>query len=111
MADNIPGLIDYDFGAGTYHLPAGTGPFVLKMDASANFIWARSTAQITTAPNAQSYASSIALDGAGNIYSTGNFYAGTYDFDPGAASFPIVPESVDIYVSKLDANGNFRVGQ
>jgi hypothetical protein len=50
---------------------------------------------------------SIAVDGAGNIYTTGSF-RGTVDFNPGPDS--IIVSSVgnnDIFIQKLDANGNF----
>jgi hypothetical protein len=101
-------LTDFDFGAGTAYISSTSGPFVLKMDASANFIWVKSTASITTAVNAQSYSTGLALDATGNIYTTGGFYAGTYDFDPNAATFLMTPVgAVDAYVSKLDTNGNF----
>ena len=53
------------------------------------------------------YGSSIALDGSGNVYTTG-FFEGTSDFDPGAGVFNLTSAgSVDIFVSKLDASGNF----
>lgn len=49
----------------------------------------------------------IAVDGDGNVYSTGSFSL-TADFDPGPDSFLLTSEGQrDVYISKLDKNGNF----
>lgn len=100
-------LADFDFGPGTYYLPDTTGSFILKINSDANFIWAKSTANRTGCCNSQSYSNGISLDSAGNIYTIGDFYAGTYDFDPSASTFLMTPNTVDLYVSKLDIDGNF----
>ena len=49
----------------------------------------------------------IAVDQSGNVYTSGVFF-GTADFDPGAGTFNMTSNgSVDIFISKLDMNGNF----
>lgn len=51
----------------------------------------------------------ITVDGLGNVYSVGSF-EGTIDFDPGTAVFNMTSTSAtsgDIFISKLDSNGNF----
>lgn len=49
----------------------------------------------------------ISVDDSGNIYTIGNFY-GTVDFDPGSGSFYLTSHGgSDIFISKLDSNGNF----
>ena len=57
-----------------------------------------------------SVGTSIKFDAAGNSYTTGQF-EGTVDFDPGPGVFNLTsPGSggeTDIYISKLDAAGNF----
>ena len=53
------------------------------------------------------YAKSIAVDSSGNVYTTGYFY-GTVDFNPGTGVFNLTSAGVsDIFISKLDASGNF----
>jgi len=50
---------------------------------------------------------SIATDASGNVYATGSFY-GTVDFDPGVATFNLTSAgNNDIFISKLNASGNF----
>ena len=56
-------------------------------------------------------ARSIAIDDAGNVYSTGKFGA-TADFDPGAGVYNLTAAGgslggYEIFVSKLDSSGNF----
>lgn len=53
----------------------------------------------------------ITTDAAGNVYTLGLFN-GTADLDPGSGTFNVTSVgSADIYVSKLDANGNFVWGK
>jgi gliding motility-associated-like protein len=56
---------------------------------------------------------SVGVDGQGNVYSTGLFEH-TIDMDPGAGVYNITGGGFDeygIYISKLDANGNFVWGK
>ncbi len=101
---NFNGSVDFNPGAGTFSLTT-VGPddiFVSKLDASGNFVWAKQMG----GPNAdQGYA--IALDASGNVYTTGSFNISA-DFNPGAATFNLFSSGgYDIFVSKLDVNGNF----
>lgn len=49
----------------------------------------------------------IAIDVAGNVYTTG-YFGGVVDFDPGAGTYTLSSAGgFDIFVSKLDASGNF----
>ncbi len=98
------GTANLDPGAGTYNLtdPAGGDVFVSKLDGAGNFVYAKSMGGA-----GQGAGYSIALDGSGNIYTTG-IYDGTADFDPGAGTYNLTfAGSLDVFVSKLDASGNF----
>jgi hypothetical protein len=98
------GAGDFDPGVGTYSLtPIGDKDiFVSKLDANGGFVWAR--AMGGTLIDA---ASAIAVDVAGNVYTTGGF-AGTADFDPGPNTSTLTAVwGADIFISKLDANGDF----
>ncbi len=99
-------IADFDFGAGTYFLPGTAGSFVLKMDSNAGFIWAKSTVQSTIDITTNSQGNGLVLDSAGNIYTVGAFMS-SCDFDPSANTFALTAENLDVYVSKLDTNGNF----
>jgi hypothetical protein len=96
--------IDFDPGAAAFELtPTGTDIFVLKLNAAGDFVWAK---QIGGAGD--QYANSLALDAAGNVYTTG-YYTNTTDFDPDATSVYNLNNGGgnDIFISKLSAAGNF----
>lgn len=103
------GGIDFDPGAGTFNLNAGVGGslFISKLDALGNFVWAKEFLQSpATASGASNNAYSIAVDKSGNVLTTGTF-TGTVDFDPGVGTNYLGTSSPRVFVSKLDALGNF----
>jgi len=84
----------------------GQDIFVAKYDGSGNFVWAKQMGGPL-----DEWSTTIALDASGNIYTTGAFY-GTCDFDPGTGNFDMTSSgnpsaNYDIFISKLDASGNF----
>jgi hypothetical protein len=99
--------VDFDPGVGVYKLGAGPvgATFISKLDVNGNFVWAKSFSEVISTGGGNSYGFAIAIDGSGNIYTTGQFY-GTVDFDPGVG-VAILNGIDDIFISKLDANGNF----
>lgn len=100
--------VDFDPSASAYLLTAtGTteDTYISKFDSSGNFIWAR---QIGGTDYTDAVA--ITIDSTANIYATGQF-AGTTDFDPGAATVNLSSSSSnyeDFFVFSLDSAGNFN---
>jgi hypothetical protein len=100
----INGTVDFDPGAGIYNLTSAGGGdiFVSKLDAMGNFVWAKIIGS-TGGDNGES----LAVDASGNVYITG-YFQGTVDFDPGAGTQNLYSvDDRDIFISKLDASGNF----
>jgi hypothetical protein len=96
------GTSDFDPGSSTYTLMATNSDiFISKLDGSGNFVWAK-----TISGPQNEIGLGIALDTFGNVHITGNFQ-GTPDFDPGTGTFTLTAISADVFVSKLDAAGNF----
>ena len=96
--------VDFDPGVGVFNLttPGITvvNIFVLKLNASGNFIWAKQMIG-----NATSGGSFINIDASGNALITG-FFSGTVDFDPGLAVLNLNSNGGnDIFIQKLDPNG------
>jgi len=102
------GTIDFDPDPSiNFDLTAlgGTDAYVTKLDSAGVLIWAKQMGGVSPFGGDRGYA--ISVDHLGNAYATG-FFSGIADFDPGTASFEL--ESIgssDIYVSKLDVDGNF----
>ncbi len=104
------GVPDFDPGPGITTLTSTAGSmdiFILKLDASGNFVWAKQMGGPL-----KDEGLSLFTDVLGNVYSTG-IYGGTADFDPGPGFANLTSaagsntSSLNIYISKLDVNGNF----
>ena len=104
LTGRFGGTVDFDPGAGTYNLTSAGGwdIFVSKLDGDGNHVWTKSMGGTS---NDQAF--EIISDASGNVYTTGQF-SDTADFDPGAGTNNLTSAGGrDIFVSKLDANGNF----
>jgi gliding motility-associated-like protein len=95
------GTFDFDPGPGVYNLSTTTqNMYISKLDPAGNFLWANQV-------NAN--AEGIAVDNAGNVYTTGLFIT-TTDFDPGPGIYDLSVsgyQDKDVFVLKLDQAGNF----
>lgn len=100
------GTVDFDPGEGSTSLTASgyNDVFISKLNSEGNSVWAKNIG----GTNASSTGFSITVDELGNIYTTGSF-TGTADFDPGAGIENLTADGSqsDIFVSKLDSNGNY----
>ena len=95
--------VDFDPGPGTFNIASsGLDTFILKLDSDGDFIWAKSMGGTNITIGLD-----IAVDGAGNVHTTGRF-DGTTDFDPGAGVAELTGQGqANIFVIKLDPSGNF----
>lgn len=101
------GTADFDPGSGTYYMISsylGSDAYISKLDNSGNFIWAKQLGGGEWGTFVIPF--SIALDASGNIHTTGYFQS-TVDFDPGPGTFYLTGSNYDVYISKLNASGNF----
>ncbi len=92
------GTVDFDPGTGVANLSAVKDGdiFIQKLDAQGNFIWAKSFGG-----EGHNFGSSIDVDAANNIYTTGLF-RNTVDFDPGTDVKNLKSiGGYDIYVHKM----------
>jgi len=101
------GTMDFDPTAATDNLTSfgEFDIFLWKLDAVGNHVWVKQMGS-DNAGGGFDCGNGVAIDGSGNIYSTG-FFIGTADFDPGPATFNLTAGNYDAYISKLDQDGNF----
>jgi len=102
VTGRFSGSVDFAPGHGSHILSAQNDSdiFVLKLDADGQFGWAAATS------GADHWSREIAVDHAGNVYTTGAFL-GTADFDPGPSNHFLVSEGgYEAFVQKLDTHGN-----
>ncbi len=101
MTGKFTNTATFETGSGTTTLETSgsTDTFICKYDTNGNLLWVKN------------YGSdnpwSVAIDNSGNIYTTG-YFSTTADFDPGDGTFNLTSAgSYDIFISKLDGDGNF----
>jgi hypothetical protein len=109
-----PRIVDMDPGPGEYIIENPNGAaYVLKLDSSGNFLWVdayrTSSGSVVGCAglNGNMFSNAIAVDGSGNIYTTG-FFGSTGDFDPGAGTYSLTPSGgMNAYILKLNSDGGF----
>jgi len=95
---------DFDPGPGVFDLTSAgdRDVFVIRLDGGGDLVWAGAMGG-----TALDFGFGIAVDGAGNVYTSG-YFIGTADFDPGPGVFNLTSAGAeDPFVSKLDSSGAF----
>jgi len=94
------GVLDCDPGVGTYTISSATSGagFLIKLNSSGNFLWAKS---VVAAQN-----TSVTLDQNNSLFIS-DTYIGTIDFDPGSSVFNLTATNGGLFILKLDQAGNF----
>ena len=99
------GTADFDPGSGVYNMTSAgfNDIFVIKLTAGGSLVWVKQMGG-----SAQDNGFGIAVGQKGDVYTTG-WFSGTADFDPGAGTYNLtsLTGGADIFVSKLNASGNF----
>lgn len=98
--------VDFDPGPGIYNLTSSGNydVFICKLTTNGDFAWARRLGGLGIEQGL-----SITTDAVENVYTAGNFREPA-DFDPSACEYELSPATNgfdDIFVSKLDINGDF----
>ena len=99
---------DFDPGSSTTFLSSNgaTDVFIQKLSTNGDLVWARSFGG-----NLTDEAKDVFVDNIGNVFITGEFN-GTIDIDPGPGTNMLTSNGgSDIFIQKLDSNGNFVWGK
>ncbi|MFM9944507.1 MAG: T9SS type A sorting domain-containing protein [Bacteroidia bacterium] len=97
LTGSFTGTIDFDPGIDTFYLRNG-GAFILKLDESGNFVWAKSF-------NGSISLGAINTENSKNLLFTGS-YNGTVDLNPGSDTFNLRGRYGSFYL-KLTSLGDF----
>jgi hypothetical protein len=97
---------DFDPGSSIFNLNGGANGdvFVLKLDESGNFVWAKKIGGQSV-----DYSGAISLDASENVCVVGGF-SSSVDFDPSNLTYNLTtgdPNNLDVFVLKLNSTGDF----
>ncbi len=89
-------------------LTGASDVFLAKYTATGDLLWAHGFGDAVSIEDEWSQGTGVAVDGSDNVIATGRFY-GTVNFDPGAAVLELSSSGrADVFLLKLDAEGNLR---
>ncbi|MBL0308340.1 MAG: SBBP repeat-containing protein [Bacteroidetes bacterium] len=101
------GTVDFDPGVAVRNLSTSQfykDIFICRFDSTGALSWANQIGVL----NGDDVGQDIAVDASGNVYTTGNFYYGGADFDPGIDTFNLNSQSsTDVFICKWDSSANF----
>ena len=106
IAGSFDGTVDFDPGTKFKNVSSGSARagFVLKLDTNGSFNWVSPfIGKKVGSTNGASGATSITLDGSGNIVVGGTFN-GTVDFNPGSGTTYLTSQSAG-FITKLNSSG------
>lgn len=95
---------DFNPGTGTFTLSSAglDDMFISKLDASGNFVWAKSIGDTLS-----NQGGDVSIDASGNVYLLG-YFKSIADLDPGPGVSTFTSNGgTDVFIMKLDASGNF----
>jgi hypothetical protein len=101
-------VADLTIGGVTLNAVGQANPFVVKLGPAGTVAWAKRfpASNGAATPTPTGAGNGIALDAAGNVYTTGSFL-GTFVMNPGGGTLSSTSaNSQDEYISKLDQAGN-----
>ncbi|MCG8575015.1 MAG: hypothetical protein MI810_09050, partial [Flavobacteriales bacterium] len=107
LCGRFSSLTDFNPGLGVNDLTpvAAYDGYLLKLDNDGNFVWVKQLEGSSTV-----YPFSLDVDDLGEVYATGYFIS-DIDMDPGVGtSTSIAAGAKDLFMVKLDANGDFLWG-
>ena len=101
------GTTDFDPGPGLFLLSTSSifyvNAYISKLDNNGNFVYAKQLLSAT----ASTAGRAVTVDRKGDVYFGGEFDLGQVDFDPGPGTLYYGTVFGGIYITKLDAGGNF----
>ncbi|MBL7897168.1 MAG: hypothetical protein JNJ99_01450, partial [Crocinitomicaceae bacterium] len=104
VTGTFSGTVDFDPGSGTANLLSSGSEdiFILKLDSSGNFIWAKKIGG-----TASDIGNSIMCDSSDNVI-LGGAFRNSVDFDPGAGNYVISSNGMrDAFMLRLSTSGTF----
>lgn len=107
VSGKVTQTVDFDPGTGVDTLSGSDSHFLAKYNSSGNLVWAK-VFQGSNMGMALNTINPVRVDKWNNVVTAGIFET-PFDFDPGPNQYILTPTIVyeDVYVAKLDSNGNF----